>query len=218
MLNLNKNNFVLDLKGSLFFSAEITHKDDETIHLFIKKISHPEFEKYDLPFLAFQHLTEENIGGYLDNLFEGAPEELKNEFENNKDFISKFFLSFPIIFIDNKSFSKLQKNDLFVKCILYHELGHYMHSDDIYEDKNEERESILTTGRVSKKELDADEFAYSVFGTDFYDALVDSLNKCLEASKQVPDDVTFLVPAIELRKRIDRLIEIIQKDRKEGKV
>lgn len=214
MLNLNKDKFEIKIEESPFYNGEITHKDDSTIHIFIKKMSHPEYENYNLPFLAFQHLTEDNISSYLDNLLDGVPEELKKQFDENKEFISKFFLAFPIIFIDEKSFLKLKKHDRFTMCILYHELGHYMHSDESYDDKNEERESILETGRVSKKELDADEFAYSVFGLDFYDALVDSMNRCINVTKNIPTDVTYLVPAIELRKRVDHLVEIIENERK----
>lgn len=214
MLNLNKNNFEIVLKQFSGFDGEITHKDDKSFHIFLTSIDKPEYEKYDIPFLAIQHPTDKNVSDFFKSICKDESPDIIAQLENHKKVICDYLVKYPIIYIDRKSLIKLEKHNKLIKCLLYHELGHYMYSDQEYDDTNENRESILLSGRISKKELDADSFAYSVCGLDYYDALVYNMNKCFDAISKEAESYKYLVPATELKLRVDSLVEKINEEKR----
>ena len=218
MLSLDKNKFdfqLYDKVDELGYIGKIIHPDMKDL-IFIKSMPHEKFEKYNLSYMHLASPTTKTVEQGI-NIFDDLLKKLDNSDEGKKDSHKKIMAdlikSIYFIEIDEKTIGKLRNRDKTSIHYLYHELGHYMHSDEIYLEKSEDRENVILSGRVLKQETDADEFALSIFDEDYYNTIrAQQMQMCKIMEKD--NDPIFLLDAFESKLRAEHLAEIIIMKRK----
>ncbi len=107
---------------------------------------------------------------------------------------------------------ELKKHNKYVISFVYHELGHFVNSDKNYSETQDDRGKAILERRVLEREQDADEYAYSVMGETFYDALREQERKFSKAA-ETETDPTFLMDLVENHLRAEHIAQIILKER-----
>lgn len=210
MLNLDKNKFSIHfVEGEDNYEGRVDHPDLGTRAIFIRSIDMDLFEKYDIFYMNIECPTDKTGDSMIADMLKELP-DCKSQIEKYKEKIKGLVSGVYVINVDKKTCNLLRNNDKYATAFLYHEIGHFMHSDETYPTEN--RESMIYAGKVSQKELDADDFAFDVWGEKYYDAMKMIQKRFLEAA-QPEADMVFLLDATELKLRIKHLVNRIQEAR-----
>ena len=211
MLNVKLRDFEIVFKEEAGFFGMITNRS-ANYSLALKRVSH-QFEKYGICFMQIQYCDKNKADSNYKALLDNCPDELKEKFESKKDFFMSVFNDCAIIEIDSKSADELLKGNKYIKCLLFHEIGHFIHSGDSYNEDQKDRNNAIMENRVIQRELDADEFAFSLFGEDYYDALK-MQNKIIVDYLENEMDPSLIPIAYELKMRVKHIIKLIEDGRR----
>ena len=206
MIRLSSKGWIINVAPDSGYDGTIKHKDDDKVNLFLLIGRDEMSEQFNLPYMAFQHLDRNKATELVDNTIEKTPENLKPLVIQMREQLIDYKLKNPVIFVDHDSLEKLKNNDKYAKCVLLHELGHFVHSDETYHETQQERTNAVLEGRVIQSETDADDYAFSAFEDDYYDAMVSRKELCVERMKETNDERFFGI-VHELDLRIERLAD-----------
>ena len=212
MLNIDKTKFDIKIFEEEIdgFVGVITNPTMDTI-IYLKPM-HCKFEKYGIIYMEVNYNNDETSLSNYEVLIENCPDELKEQCIKQKDGLVAMIKRVAFISADCVSIEKLKKKDKYVISFIYHELGHFVNSDKSYSETQNDRQKAILEGRILERELDADDYAYSVMGEVFYDALREQELNFSKAA-QYENDQVFMMDFFESHLRAERIAQVIISER-----
>lgn len=210
--DLKPEKFKIIHDEKLGFFGYVIHPDDNEFCIYIKERPHDDLSNIGVPSMAIFIMNDNTYPNFYDALHqkilqEQGTSEMEELITKAKESLKEILKNHPVIFIDPNSAKNLKNGCAREKSILFHEIGHYINRDKVY-DEQIEREDCLSQKGISQKEIDADDFAFSVFRETFYDALRYCEQK-LENAFKTDGGEKYFVPLFETKLRADRLGKIL---------
>lgn len=215
MIEVDSNKFEIEFfdKPYGFFGQVKSGLFKEPIYL---KIVSDFYEHFDITFMQIQYSNEENaLQRYNHQLEHGKGFWKKEVFKDRK--LLDYLLNEAVIEIDAKSAIKLREGDKYVQSMVFHEIGHFLHREKVYEESQSDRRKAIIENRVIERELDADEFAFQICGETAIEALKEQEKKLqgiLELHSDVLSDEEIKEVSIVIKEhtlRIAHLKELLSK-------
>ncbi len=212
MLNIDKTKYKIE-----FFDEEIDEfvgavtNPTMNLKIYLKPFD-SKFEKYGIVDMDISYSNDESSLANYRRMLSECPDELKDKFLDAKENLLNVFKKAAFISVDRSSLKELKKHNKYVTSFVYHELGHFVNSDKKYSETQNDRGKAILEGRVLEREQDADEYAYSVMGETFYDALREQERKFSKAA-ETETDPTFMMDLVENHLRAEHIAQIIIKEK-----
>ena len=142
------------------FSYMHFKKGEEKITICLEKKIHktgfagfvgsPRFQENILLCVADERLAKLNIrGGYITTKEDGSD---------------------PRVFLDSNTFDNIKRGDIAARFMLFHEMGHYccghLASPPDVQEESKRRKALISQGKVSEEEVEADRFAAEYLGPE----------------------------------------------------
>ena len=147
--------------------------------------------------MVTSNLFSDNIAVIIDN----TPEN-----ERDYDFACLAWAkngSTPRIIMSEKVYYDIKRGKPYARMILFHELGHYFHNDNLTQSKHsdEERFKLASQGIPNKVEIRADSFAVEYLGVEIVAEGLDCLYSLVKCKYNEENEYAVILKEIDIRKK-----------------
>ena len=167
-----------ELKEPIILSLDITANENGLLHMELLNGNEKIIEPYK------QTIKDKNLSEEQTHIWNSLAE----------------MLSHKTIFMNKLTKEKLMHQEIDSMCVLYHELGHLVHSDELQNVDLAARNELIEKGMVSPDEYLADEYSYQKFGNK----VCETLETQIEIARGLSDKALLIK---EFKMRIKHLKE-----------